>query len=493
MPDLKTEALQIARDALDEIALAGMSGSGQESEEGMRDWHARRAWEFIGIAARARSAIAALAATSAPAERQNEGWWRQTQIPADEHPAATRSRERFEAEHAELSDVMVTVIRWRHTMEAFRDHINRDREVPTTEQDVDAARDQLHAAIRRHAALATSAPSEPAEPLFLIVAGGDNISTEIVPQSRLDEAYLLTQWSSLDPPDADQHREALEHFHDPGEWQYMDPLRGGEGRIATIFSLNLEGDWVSVYRLPDAHPAPSAAPAVRIFDDRPQLERLAKAEHAMRNPPKLEIEDERAQPEPKCSRCGSPTAMQCNGIGCFALEGQDDEPSAGAQTEALAEPTAVPPGCDITPEGIAQACENSFNWLMQGRKTGPCIAAPQFAEAARLLRTPPAEVVVPAELGEASRDVLAERARQVSAEGWTPGHDDEHWDGALSKAAACYALGHTGHEGRGVCYWPWGMEWWKPKDRRSNLIRAGALILAEIERLDRAKSKEKAS
>jgi hypothetical protein len=41
------------REALESIALAGMSGSGQESEEGMRDWHARRAWEFIGIAARA--------------------------------------------------------------------------------------------------------------------------------------------------------------------------------------------------------------------------------------------------------------------------------------------------------------------------------------------------------------------------------------------------------------------------------------------------------
>lgn len=59
----KDDALTIARDALDEIALAGMSGSGQESEDGMRDWHARRAWEFIGIAARAKTAIdAAIAA-----------------------------------------------------------------------------------------------------------------------------------------------------------------------------------------------------------------------------------------------------------------------------------------------------------------------------------------------------------------------------------------------------------------------------------------------
>jgi hypothetical protein len=43
----------VLREALESIALAGMSGCGQESEEGMRDWHARRAWEFIGIAARA--------------------------------------------------------------------------------------------------------------------------------------------------------------------------------------------------------------------------------------------------------------------------------------------------------------------------------------------------------------------------------------------------------------------------------------------------------
>ncbi len=55
--------LAAAVEALEQIALAGMSGSGQESPEAMRDWHARRAWEFIGIAARAlEPARAALAA-----------------------------------------------------------------------------------------------------------------------------------------------------------------------------------------------------------------------------------------------------------------------------------------------------------------------------------------------------------------------------------------------------------------------------------------------
>lgn len=36
--------------------------------------------------------------------------------------------------------------------------------------------------------------------------------------------------------------------------------------------------------------------------------------------------------------------------------------------------------------------------------------------------------------------------------------------------------------------WPWSRAWWKPASRRRCLIKAGALILAEIERIDRAES-----
>jgi nitroreductase len=53
----EAEALDLALDALEEIALAGMSGTGQESEEAMTAWHARQAWKFIGIAARALEPI----------------------------------------------------------------------------------------------------------------------------------------------------------------------------------------------------------------------------------------------------------------------------------------------------------------------------------------------------------------------------------------------------------------------------------------------------
>ena len=89
-------------------------------------------------------------------------------------------------------------------------------------------------------------------------------------------------------------------------------------------------------------------------------------------------------------------------------------------------------------------------------------------------------------LTPAARDVLAERRRQVEAEGWTPEHDDEHADGALALAAACYAAAAGLGQADAPSVWPWAPEWWKPTDTRRNLEKAGALILAEIERIDRA-------
>lgn len=97
-------------------------------------------------------------------------------------------------------------------------------------------------------------------------------------------------------------------------------------------------------------------------------------------------------------------------------------------------------------------------------------------------------------------DVIAERTRQVEEEGWSLEHDDEHSGGEMARAAACYAAGSTfahrpisrradGPMGRsGSILWPWALTWWKPKDPRRNLEKAGSLILAEMERLDRAAS-----
>lgn len=89
-------------------------------------------------------------------------------------------------------------------------------------------------------------------------------------------------------------------------------------------------------------------------------------------------------------------------------------------------------------------------------------------------------------------EIAAERARQISVEGWTPEHDNEHADCSLALAAMGYVQAASSAQ-REISsslppprYWPWDASWWKPKGPRRDLIRAAALIVAEIERIDRA-------
>lgn len=80
-------------------------------------------------------------------------------------------------------------------------------------------------------------------------------------------------------------------------------------------------------------------------------------------------------------------------------------------------------------------------------------------------------------------------------EDWAPEHDDVHPCGEIAAFAALYAMpsaardwpaAETGYGdtfGAALC-----PKDWQPKfgDRRRELVKAGALVLAEIERLDRA-------
>lgn len=110
--------------------------------------------------------------------------------------------------------------------------------------------------------------------------------------------------------------------------------------------------------------------------------------------------------------------------------------------------------------------------------------------------------------------IAAERQRQVEAEGWTPEHDAEHTDGSLALAAICYAmpirLFRKKSETTGFAFIdPWPESWDSRYDKRFDygerrenpgnvpprpstytkaerldlLIKAGALIAAEIDRL----------
>lgn len=94
--------------------------------------------------------------------------------------------------------------------------------------------------------------------------------------------------------------------------------------------------------------------------------------------------------------------------------------------------------------------------------------------------------------------IANERNRQRQVEGWTAEHDDKHKDGELAAAARAYlwaayaqvAFGADGDDIRSMPPpndWPWSREWWKPSaDPIRNLEKAGALVAAEIDRLERA-------
>ncbi|MBA4899159.1 hypothetical protein H2N89_33600 [Pseudomonas aeruginosa] len=111
-----------------------------------------------------------------------------------------------------------------------------------------------------------------------------------------------------------------------------------------------------------------------------------------------------------------------------------------------------------------------------------CIAQAQHSVPEFLVRAE--DFVSGKEVPQAWLDVQAERRRQITAEGWTPEHDDLYCAAELPRAAAAYILNGANDEAPAI--WPFSAKWWKPRDARSNYVRAGALILAEIERLDRA-------
>ena len=93
--------------------------------------------------------------------------------------------------------------------------------------------------------------------------------------------------------------------------------------------------------------------------------------------------------------------------------------------------------------------------------------------------------------------IAEERQRQIKVEGWTKEHDAEHTDGSLASAAVCYAIPseyrHYSYcplrKARVPDFWPWDKKWWKPcpKNRIRELVKAGALIAAEIDRLQAQK------
>ena len=87
--------------------------------------------------------------------------------------------------------------------------------------------------------------------------------------------------------------------------------------------------------------------------------------------------------------------------------------------------------------------------------------------------------------------ILKERKRQkqpvdLGGEGYLAKHDETHVNQEMLKAAMCYlqhAIDPNDEKvaGKNPDAWPWASDAWKPKDRQKDLIRAGALIAAELD------------
>ncbi|HCR1324216.1 TPA: hypothetical protein ONA27_002405 [Pseudomonas aeruginosa] len=161
-----------------------------------------------------------------------------------------------------------------------------------------------------------------------------------------------------------------------------------------------------------------------------------------------------------------------------------DAPASVEQAGRDVEPAPCPfCGGEVDPTG----------WLRGDGTRGPecndCGATARSMEAWQTRAAPTGQTP------QAWLDVQAERRRQIEAEGWTPEHDDEHACDEIAAFACFYAMppaardwdaSSTGYgDTLGEAILPEG---WEPKtgDRRRELVKACALGLAEIERLDRA-------
>lgn len=90
-------------------------------------------------------------------------------------------------------------------------------------------------------------------------------------------------------------------------------------------------------------------------------------------------------------------------------------------------------------------------------------------------------------------ELCLERLRQIEKEGFSTDHDDEYGSAELPRAAMAYCQAAFIDDAsftarRAPFYWPWDAKRWKPTNRRRDLVKAGALIIAEIQRIDREKA-----
>lgn len=97
--------------------------------------------------------------------------------------------------------------------------------------------------------------------------------------------------------------------------------------------------------------------------------------------------------------------------------------------------------------------------------------------------------------GPAARLILRERMDQVEKHGFDIAHDDAHSDGEIVEGALAYVMAGAAIDadrashvpGIEASHWPWS-ELFKPTDALTCYVKAAAMLMAEADRLIRARA-----
>lgn len=169
--------------------------------------------------------------------------------------------------------------------------------------------------------------------------------------------------------------------------------------------------------------------------------------------------------------------------GSVSIEIEAESIAAGA-TASVNGPTGQEPVAYVNGDELDNMLDDRTAIIQSarsGHRATPLYAGPVSAT--------PASAAQPGErdaaLSKATADVLSERRRQIENENWSAEHDDRYSHSQLPRAAAAYAFPELTAV-QGLHVWPWADSWWKPREPRFNCVRAAALLIAEIERMDRA-------
>lgn len=138
-------------------------------------------------------------------------------------------------------------------------------------------------------------------------------------------------------------------------------------------------------------------------------------------------------------------------------------------------------------EGEAQAMLKRLAIIMAGSDSGGELAALTVTAQSLVDRCKTLAAARDTPLSKSACDVLKERHRQITVKGYSPEQDDTYIEGELAAAAISYIEPMEAEN-----YWPadWLDDSFKPSDYRRNLVKACALLFAEMERYDRQEARQ---